>query len=40
MGTLSKSVALKKSVQFGTRLAPNSKRRQLFVLGSIDTRGQ
>jgi hypothetical protein len=43
MGTLSKSVALKKSVQFGKGLAPNSKCRQLFVLAkwwSIDTHGQ
>jgi hypothetical protein len=31
-GTLSKSVALQKSVQFGKGLAPNSKCRQLFVL--------
>jgi len=31
MGNISKSVALKKSVQFGKRLVPNSKCRQLFV---------
>ncbi len=34
-GTLSRSVTLRKSVQFRKELAPKSKCRQLFVLAKL-----